>query len=90
MMKVKKITNEKTPLKKAINALCSELCRLEGKKSQIKVGDMRELMGKFAEMYVVNLTLNGDLSKLLIHWGRERLLKRFKKEVEIVKKAVKK
>jgi len=53
------------------NKLIRKLCRREGKQSQIKVGDMREIVGVLAEELVLSPGLYDQLRKL----GMERIAK---------------
>lgn len=41
------------------NELVSRLCKIEGKKSQIKVGDMREVVGVLEAMFADDLYNSG-------------------------------
>ena len=43
-----------------IKELVTELCALEGMKSQIQVGDMREVIGKLSDILFSELEFEGD------------------------------
>lgn len=67
---------------KTIRALASELAKREGKKSQSRIGDIRELLGHLSD--VVHEYEGSDIITLLIDNGEKRAKKKAK-----VKKASK-
>lgn len=60
-------------MKKELNKLIKELCEAEGLKSQIKVGDMRELMGKLADRVFKDESV--ETFQILLEYGKSRAAK---------------
>jgi len=56
---------------KSIKGLASQIAKREGKKSQARIGDIREILGIISDIYWASMT-PGDISQMFITNGEKR------------------
>lgn len=61
-----------------IQQLASEIARLEGKKSQVKIGDVREVLRVMIDLEIEHMMLDGDYPSPVIDTLYSHVAKKFK------------
>lgn len=63
-----------TPLQKALNQLTSHVAQLEGGRSQVKIGDVREILKTLALILANDM----DMALVFLSYGRHELAKLYR------------